>query len=234
MDDEVVVAPSLQAFREQDLRRRGVPAKVFWRMRSGEPAGLEPGALILLGFSRNRRQWHEALTLGQRLQPVREALLEAGLELSSPDQTKFFVHPSQHAEAAKLAEDEKTRPWHVVVAENYEHLVHASLIDVPYRACGRVKERRCVGPLGDLEDVPQRVHRWLTGEDQEMPEADGSQEALQSTPPEELTRGIKDEEVIMASPRGWHIARRSEEWHWHMTQFDGLIVNSGSSSLTVP
>jgi len=115
---------------------------------AGESEGMIPEPVWLLQYGSHPHEFKEALLDGVALRACRDALTAAHRCCILPDSgAKVFIKPEQWdivmSSLSGLARP--LRPYHVIVAAEYEHLVQESLLDICCRRRPKLKQPEHVG-----------------------------------------------------------------------------------------
>lgn len=117
---------------------------VFPNHERGSGSAIVNESVYLLHFKRYPDSFRKALVEGEALQECRCAMEEAHCPWHLPESgAKVFVHPSQYQAALEAVLDRgiQLRPYHVIVSDSLEALVHEALTGLPCRQGARVRVR---------------------------------------------------------------------------------------------
>lgn len=102
----------------------------------------DSGRIILLQYKSHPHEFLVALTTGVALRACRDALTAEHRHFILPDSgTKVFIKPEQWQVVMTHIQGRELRPYHVIVAEEYEHLVTECLKTIPFRRRPKLKPR---------------------------------------------------------------------------------------------
>jgi len=132
---------------------------------NSEQEGELTDEVYLLQFSRNPEIFQKALEQSVSLKACRLALEESGHAWNLQSGAKIFVHPSQYVEAMEflIGRGEELRPYHVVVAQSMEHLIHESLVSIPCRQSVRIKKRATLGSTSSSKRMRPNTDEHVHG-----------------------------------------------------------------------
>lgn len=116
----------------------------------------EPEKIWLLQFKSHPREFKEALLEGVALRACRDALAAEHRPCILPvSEAKIFIKPEQWEAVMTTLEGHQLRPYHVIVAASYEHLVAECLQNISYRRRPKLKTPDSIGRrLLGFQDVP--------------------------------------------------------------------------------
>jgi len=133
VDEYEPLSQELLAMRADELFAQRVEQEIGAAPAHVEATEVRPSERIfLLQYDSHPLEFWDALVGGTPLRACRHALEAAGHSCVLPvSNAKIFVDPSQwHAVMSVLLGRDDLRPYHVVVAEQFEHLVEESVLSI--------------------------------------------------------------------------------------------------------
>lgn len=106
----------------------------------------------LVEFSCSPLAMKERLHRGPELEPVREALRQAGRKVALPSGASIFVYPEHYDTALLALKGLELRPQHVVIADAFQPLLDEAIAQLPGRASVRPKSTAPLVTVKDCED----------------------------------------------------------------------------------
>merc|ERR1712096_378895 len=74
----------------------------------------------------------------------RQALAVHGYHAELPSGAKAFIHPEQYEAVQEATESQQLRPWHVLVAKEFEGVVTETVKSLPSRSQVRERQRSAI------------------------------------------------------------------------------------------